>query len=208
MAKKTVIISDLTGKDVPDDEQVEVRVLEYPGLSQGVKLDASKAETDRLKLEAKPMALLELITSDGAVERIALDAELFARSIRGDADEVMAHAEGIYEQPAPTPTPEPTRRGRRPRGEGGAPRGEKIDYTSVEYAGRVKRGIVSDGEKQTVREHFDEVNRNLEAAGQRTLDLSDIAIVERYGLHELAEERGITPTARLGSRVVLARIRR
>jgi hypothetical protein len=197
MAKKVVIVSDLSGNEVPDDEQVEVRVLEFPELSQPVKLDASKTETDRLKLEGTQLALLELVTSDGQVERLAISADTLTRAVRGDIMEVMANAEGIYKpalQPEPQPE-EPKRRGRRPRGEA-APGGEKIDYTSVEYAGRVKRGIVSDGEKQTVREHFDEVNRNLEAAGQRTLDLSDIAIVERYSLHELAQERGITPTAK------------
>jgi len=194
MARKVVLISDLSGKDIPDDDQVELRVLEYPELSEPVKLDASRVETDRLKLEAKPMALLELVLADGSSERIAVDAALFAKSIRGDAAEVLSRAESLRVAP---PVPEAvTLRQRRARGSVAATRGDKIDYTSVEHAGSVKRGIVSDGEKQTVREHFDEVNANLAASGQRTLDLSDIAHVTKYGLEELAKERGITPEAK------------
>lgn len=194
MARKIVVVSDLSGQDVPEDAQAEIRVLSYPTLNMPVKLDASRTEVERLQLEGKPMALLELVTSDGT-EQVAIDAEVFAKSVRGDIDEVLAHAEGIHVAPT-QPAAEPARRSRRPRGEGSAPGKEKVDYTSVEFAGRVKRGIVSDGEKETVRNHFDEVNANLEAAGQRTLDLSDIAIVERYGLQDLAKERGITPTAK------------
>jgi hypothetical protein len=192
MARKVVLVSDFSGKEVPDDEQVEVRVLNYPSLSMPVKLDASKAEADRLKLEAKPMALLEFVTADGTVEQLAVDAQLFAKSIRGDADEVMSRADGLQL----APPVEPVGRTRRPRGSGAAARADRVDYSSVEYAGRVKRGLVSEGEKATVRAHFDAVNRNLEAAGQRTLDLSDIAIVEKYGLLDLAKERGVSPAAK------------
>jgi hypothetical protein len=198
MSTRLVIVSDLSGQEIADGDNVEVRVLELEGLSQPVKIDASTAEADRLSLEAKPLALLELVLPNGEVRRVAIEADQFKRSIRGDADEVLANAEGLSFTPQAPAAEEPKRRTRRPRGEGvpAASRGEKIDYTSVEYAGRVKRGQVSEGEKETVRNHFDEVNRNLEAAGQRTIDLSDIAMVEKYGLQELAKERGITPAAK------------
>lgn len=191
MAKKTVVVSDFSGKEVSDEDVVSVIVLEYPELSQSIRLDASQVEVDRLKVESAPMALLEVIKPDGTVERFAVAAQALAKSIKGDADEIMSRAEAY--SPMSQPEPEAPRRGRRPRGEG-APRPEKIDYTSVEHAGSVKRGLVSEGEKETVRTNFDEVNRNLEAAGQRQIDLSDIAMVEKYGLQELAKERGITPT--------------
>lgn len=197
MAQRTVYASDLTGKDIPDGERVEVRVLESPDLNMPVKLDASKTEADRLRVESTSLTLLELVMPDGETVRIAIPVEQFKKSIKGDADEVLANAEGLSFQ-SQQPEQEAPRRGRRPRGEGAAaPKTERVDYTSVEHAGSVKRGIVSDGEKQTVREHFDEVNRNLEAAGQRQIDLSDIAMVEKYGLQELAAERGITPAAKL-----------
>ena len=110
MARKVVFVSDLTGSEIPDDEQVEVRVLEYPDLSQPIKLDASTTEANRLKVESTPMALLELVSSDGT-ERIAISAEQFARAIKGDAAEVMANAEALTFPQQPESAPEPDQEG-------------------------------------------------------------------------------------------------
>jgi hypothetical protein len=195
MARRTITVSDLSGADIAEGQEAQIKVIEYPGLGRPVRLDASDDEVAQLKLGTKVLALLEISTSDGTTERVAVDVADLKRAVKGDVEEIIAHAEPAYVAPQ-TEAGAPRRRGRRPRGEGGAARGEKIDYSDVRFAGRVKRGIISDAEKQTVREHFDEVNEHLAAAGQRTLDLSNIEHVTKYGLEELAEERGITPTAK------------
>lgn len=191
MARRTVTISDLSGKDIEAGDEVQIRVISYPQLSEPVQIDASVAEADRLKLENKPLALLEIVTQDGT-EQVAVDAEVLAKTVKGDIYEILSQAARVVLVQAPASEPA---RQRRPRGSG-EPKPEKTDYTSVEFAGRVKRGLVSEGEKETVRTHFDEVQENLAAAGQRTLDLHDIAVVEKYGLQELAKERGIEPAAK------------
>lgn len=194
MAQRVVTVSDLSGSDIPQGEEAKINVLEYPELSQQVVVDASQTDVDRLKLEAQPFALVEIVNSDGSTERLALSVDSFKRNFKSDVDEVLAGAETLHKT---TPGAEVARRrGRRPRGEGAPVRGERIDYSDVRFAGRVKRGIVSDAEKQTVRDHFDEVNKNLAAAGQRTLELSNIEHVTKYGLEELAKGRGITPSAK------------
>ena len=195
MARRTITVSDLSGTDIDEGQEAQVKLIEYPGLERPVRLDASNDEVAQLKLGAKALVLLEIATSDGTTERLAIDIADLKRVIKGDADEVIAHAEPVHGAPLQAGMAEPRRRGRRPRGEGAAARGEKVDYSDVRFAGRVKRGIISDAEKQTVRGHFDEVNKNLAEAGQRTLDLSNIEHVTKYGLEELARERGITPTA-------------
>lgn len=121
MAQRTVYASDLTGKDIPDDERVELRVLELEGLSQPVRLDASKTETDRLRVESSSLALLELVMSDGETVRLAIPAEQFRKAIKGDADEVLANAEGLNFTP---PSEQPRRRGR-PRAAGDTAAGQK-----------------------------------------------------------------------------------
>jgi hypothetical protein len=68
-------------------------------------------------------------------------------------------------------------RPRRRRGEG-----ERIDYSSPEYAGNPHRGRVTEAEAAYVREHFDEVNARLSREGLRMLDPSDPKTKERYGL--------------------------
>lgn len=194
MAQRIVLISDLTGKEVPDGDQVIINVLEYPQLSEPVQLDASSVEADRLKLEGKPMALIEIVTGNNS-ERVAIDADQFAKAVKGDVYEVLSGAARIVVAQPASPSQDVPRQ-RRARGTGSAARGDKIDYSDPANAGRPKRGITSDAEKQTVRDHFDEVNQNLEAAGIRTLDLSDIATVEKYGLQELAKERKVEPIAK------------
>lgn len=183
MARKVVIVSDLSGQEVADDERVELRVLEYPELSQPVRLDASKAEVDRLKLEAKPFALLELVTSDGTVERIAIDAGELARNVPGDIHEVMATAEAVYQAPTQPEPAAPARRGRRPRGEGApASRGEKIDYTAPDRYGQLHRGRLNDAEIELVRDNPEQASRNREAQGHPPIDWDDAKEQARYSL--------------------------
>jgi hypothetical protein len=182
VAKKTITVSDMSGQDIPDDEQVELRVLELEGLSQPIRLDASKSEVDRLRLEAKPMALIELVMPDGTVERLLIDAAQFKQSIKGDADEVMARAEALTfasTQPGPEV---PRRRGRRPRTGGAtATRADRHDYTAEENFGLLHRGRVTEEEAAMVRGNLDKANANRASAGQRPIDPNDYQEKKRYG---------------------------
>lgn len=195
MAQRVVTVSDISGSDIPQGEEAKINVLEYPELSQQVMMDASQTEVDRLKLEAQPFTLVEIVNADGSTERLALSVDSFKKYFKDEVTEVLARAETRYKT-APPEVEAPRRRGRRPRGEGVPARSERPDYSDVRFAGRVKRGIISDAEKQTVCEHFDEVNEHLTAAGQRTLDLSNVEHVTKYGLEDLAKERGVTPTVK------------
>jgi hypothetical protein len=60
--------------------------------------------------------------------------------------------------------------------------GDKIDYSSPEYAGNPHRGRVTEAEAAYVREHFDKVNKRLSAEGKPMLDPSDEKTRKRYGL--------------------------
>src|SRR5262249_60904363 len=71
-------------------------------------------------------------------------------------------------------------------------------YASLDSAGRPHKGKVTDAEKQLVRENFDQVNERLAAEGQRTIDLDDAELVDRYGLADLAEKRGAGKGSRRG----------
>lgn len=182
MAKKTITLSDLSGQDVPEGDEVEVRVLELDGLSQPVRLDASKTEVDRLRVESTSLALIELVMPDGEIVRLALSADQFRKAIRGDADEVLANAEGLSFTPPQAESTAP-RRGRRPRGEGAAPSTAeaKLDYTAPENAGILHRGRVTETEAEWVRLNLDEANANRTRAGQPIIDPTDEKEKKRYG---------------------------
>ncbi len=183
MAQRVVTISDLSGQDVPDEDRVSIHVLEFPKLSQPVKLDASKTEADRLQVESTSLALLELVMPDGETVRLALPADQFRHAIRGDADEVMSRAEALTFVPTQPEAEPQRRRGRRPRSEGApaAASGPKLDYTAPENAGIMHRGRVTEAEAEWVRNNLDEANANRRNAGQPEIDPNDEKEKKRYG---------------------------
>ena len=86
----------------------------------------------------------------------------------------------------------PARRGSRVAA-GGPARSDRIDYASAAHAGKPHKGRITAGEKQLVRERFDEINERLAAEGIRTISLADREHLERYGLEDLARTRGTGP---------------
>ena len=60
--------------------------------------------------------------------------------------------------------------------------GDRIDYSSPEYAGNPHRGRVTEAEAAYVRDNFDAVNKRLSAEGKPMLDPSDPKTKKRYGL--------------------------
>jgi hypothetical protein len=60
--------------------------------------------------------------------------------------------------------------------------GERLDYTTLEHAGRPHRGRITEGEKETVRNNLDKINKRLRDEGQREIDPNDSTMKDRYGL--------------------------
>jgi hypothetical protein len=73
----------------------------------------------------------------------------------------------------------------------GGSRGDRLDYTAREHAGKPHKGKITDAEKQLVHDHLDEINERLAGQGLRTISLTDADHLERYGLHDLARERNM-----------------
>ncbi|HEY1619404.1 MAG TPA: hypothetical protein VGG25_17415, partial [Streptosporangiaceae bacterium] len=68
---------------------------------------------------------------------------------------------------------------------------DRLDYTTLEHAGKPHKGKITDTEKQLVHDHLDEINDRLAEQGLRTISLTEPEHVERYGLQELARERNV-----------------
>jgi hypothetical protein len=66
----------------------------------------------------------------------------------------------------------------------------KLDYSTLEHAGKPHRGKTTDAEKDTVRQNLAAINERLKADGMRTIDLADAEHVAWYGLEALAKETG------------------
>jgi hypothetical protein len=67
---------------------------------------------------------------------------------------------------------------------------DKLDYSTLEHAGKPHRGNTTDAEKETVRGNLAAIKERLMSDGIRTIDLDNAEHVTRYGLEALAKETG------------------
>jgi hypothetical protein len=168
MGKKTIHVSDFSGTVLQrDDEVVRVVVLEHPDLVAGpVQLDATPVEVESIDDAALDVAVVEIFDRHGGGEprRVVLTAgEFDALATDVPMAQLLKTAERVR----------PTRPARKTA--------ERIDYTTLEYAGTPHRGKITDEEARLVREHLDEVNKRLADAGLRQIDPTDPEHAARYG---------------------------
>jgi hypothetical protein len=107
MARKMVVVSDLSGKMATDEDTVTVRVLEHPELGgQPVELDVLASEVDSITEQAMDFALVEVRRPGQQPIRYALDAADFDKTADRPMAQVLQEAAVVRE------APEPRRRGR------------------------------------------------------------------------------------------------
>ncbi|MFI9162466.1 hypothetical protein [Kitasatospora aureofaciens] len=183
MGQKIIRFSDLTGTHVEnDDDLVRIVVRQHPDLEDGpVEIEALGGELTAVEELALDLVTIEL-HRPGAdePETVVLEAEAFDRLASATPmAEVLRGAKKVA-CPIPSQTAVP------------AGTKERVNYASLEHAGRPHKGRTTDAEKQLVRQHLDRINERLAAEGVRTIDLGNAEHVVRYGLEALARERGVT----------------
>lgn len=175
MGQKTVRFSDLSEKLITDDSAlVRIVVHEHPELDgQAVEIEADRDEVRAIEDAALQVAVVDLyVGGEAEPRRVILDAAVFDK---------LATARPMPELLIAAP---PAKRAPRSRAVAAAGN-ERVDYGTLEHAGKPHKGKTTDAEKQLVRENLDEINKRLAAEGLRTIDLSDAGHVERYGLEDL-----------------------
>ncbi len=178
MAQRMVRFSDLTNKIIEDDQVVRIVVEQHPALAGGpVEIEASLDEVEPIRKGALSLVSLKLYLGDGSEpEVITAEVEEFNNLASGlDMADVIRRAGPAY----------PPRRQTRP-----VPVVDKLDYSTLEHAGKPHRGKTTDAEKDTVRQNLAAINERLKADGMRIIDLADAEHVARYGLEALAKEAG------------------
>jgi hypothetical protein len=176
VAVKVVHVSDVSEKQGSEDELGTLEVLEHPEIGEAARLEIFPDEFQQLQTAERVVRLRwtppggrrsqELTVLQAAFDGLAQGADMKTIMLRA----ITAEHERRGRAPAP----------RRPR-RGGPARG-KVDYSSPEHAGEPHRGRITDAEKAYVREHLDEVNARLRAAGLREIDPNDATMRDRYGL--------------------------
>jgi len=177
VAERLVKFSDLTNTMIePGAPYARVVIERHSELPSGsrVSLDCLPSELKGIDDVEIDLVLLTIYEDGREPRKVALQREDFDALARGNDDMPTLIAAGMQDV-----KPEPARS--RARG-----RAERVDYSSVEHAGRPHRGVTTDAEKETVRANLDAVNERLAREGHRQIDLGDAELVERYGLADLA----------------------
>jgi hypothetical protein len=181
MGQKTVRFSDLSGQLIlEDDALARIVVHEHPELGDGpVEIEALTEEADAIEQAALRVAVVDIyVRDDIEPRRIILEADAFDKlATQNPMAELLISAR-------------PARRSSRTPANGSG-RGDRIDYGTLEHAGKPHKGKITEAEKQLVRDRFDEINARLAKQGIRTVSLTDPDHVERYGLDQLARERNL-----------------
>ena len=179
MGQKTVRFSDLSGQlTMHDDALARIVVHEHPELVDGpVEIEALTDEAEAIEQAALRVAVLDLyLPDDLEPRRIVMEADAFDKlATENPMDQLLIAAR-------------PVRRSPRTSVNGGS-RGDRLDYATLEHAGKPHKGKVTEAEKQLVRDHLDEINRRLAGQGLRTISLADPDHLERYDLHQPARDR-------------------
>jgi hypothetical protein len=180
MGQKTVRFSDLSGQLIMhDDALARIVVHEHPELGDvPVEIEALTEEAETIEDAALRVAVIDLyLPDDIEPRRIVMEADAFDKlATQSSMAELLTAAR-------------PVRRSTKASAGGGSR--DRLDYTTLEHAGKPHKGKITDTEKQLVHDHLDEINDRLAEQGLRTISLTDAEHVERYGLHALARERNM-----------------
>jgi hypothetical protein len=179
MGQKTVRFSDLSGQLIThDDALARIVVHEHPELVDGpVEIEALTDEAEAIEQAALRVAVIDLyLPDDFEPRRIVMEADSFDKlATENPMDQLLIAARPVRRSPRASVN--------------GSSRGDRVDYSTVEHAGKPHKGKVTDVEKQLVRDHLDEINQRLAGQGIRTISLTDPDHVERYGLRQSALDR-------------------
>lgn len=178
MAQRMVRFSDLSSKIIEnEDDLVRIVVEQHPALENGaVEIEATADEVKPIRQGALSIVSLKLYQGDGSEpEAITMKIEEFD-GLAGDMDmaDIIRRAEPAHP----------------PRRQATSPMTKRLDYSTLEHAGKPHRGKITDAEKETVRDNLDTINEQLKREGIRTIDLDNEDHVARYGLETLAKEAG------------------
>ncbi len=180
MVPRLVRFSDLTNRIIEDDAVVRIVVEQHPALENGpVEIEAAKDEIEPIRKGALSLVTLKFYGGDGSEpETVTMEVEEFNKLAGGvDMEDVIRGAGPAY----------PPRKQAR-----SAPASavDKLDYSTLEHAGKPHRGKTTDAEKGAVRDNLAVINERLKRDGIRTIDLNNAEHVTRYGLEVLAKETG------------------
>lgn len=168
-----MIVSDITGDDVPDDEHARIVITDHPNLrGAAVELDVAAAEASKFQTSKIDLVTMEIHEPNQPKRHVALEAAAFSALFAGvDLDALVERA-----RPIAASSTSAVRRRR-----SGSSRAQRVDYSAPDHAGSLHRGRITEAEAEYVRSNLDAVNERLRANGERVIDPAEAREKSRYG---------------------------
>jgi hypothetical protein len=176
MATKSIVVSDISGEELADDQHVRVLV-KHPDNPTVLELDISSAEADLLRNTALRLVEFEIFAPNEPRRTAYIETKTLDRLFKDvDFDAVLGGARKASGQGS---------RDGRPRGgpvRAPVSRNDRVDYTAGEHYGKLHRGRVTEEEAALVRANKAQASRNRQSQGHAAIDWNDEAEKRRYGL--------------------------
>ena len=176
MAVKVVHVSDLSGTQADEDAFARLIVHEHPNYQTPITLEVLPDEVGDLPDDEQYVSIELIQPGDRSGRRAIIALERFNKlASSGDMNTVLLNAVAETHQRRGGGQVVPNRgRGRSQK--------DRVNYATIEHAGRPHRGRITDAEKALVRSNLDRINTRLRSEGQREIDPNDETLKERYGL--------------------------
>lgn len=181
MARREIVVSDLTGNEIPDDRVARLTVSDHPVLgNRTVELDAAVEEVEGLESSRIQLVSVGIaLPGHSATRRVVMEVAAFDKLLSGrePSDVLLAARPGDGRSRSGEGRSSAARPARRSTSSG--QRG-RVDYTGRDRFGQLHRGRVTEEEAALVRADLDQANRNRAAAGQPSIDPEGEADKKRY----------------------------
>jgi hypothetical protein len=174
MAVKQVVVSDISGVELSDDDHARV-VVQHPDIAATLELDISADEAAKLTDSTLRLVAMTVYEPNRSPRSVQIETRVLDKLFAGvDFDRVLEGARRADLGAVP-PSQRPA------RVTGATSRAEKIDYTAGDRFGQLHRGRVTAEEAGLVREQRDQASANRQAQGHPPIDFDDPAERKRYG---------------------------
>jgi hypothetical protein len=177
MAVKQVVVSDISGVELDDDDHARV-VVQHPDIAGPLELDISTAEAAKLTETTLRLVALTVLEPNKPPRAVQMETKVLDRLFpEVDFDRVLEGARRADLAALP-----PSQRPGRSTVTSSRPTGAKADYTAPDRFGQLHRGRVTEEEARLVRDNRDQASANRQSQGHPPIDFADPAEVKRYGI--------------------------
>jgi len=179
MAVKQVVVSDISGDELADDDHARV-IVQHPDMAGPLELDVSLGEAAKLTETTLRLVAMTVLEPNRPPRTVQIETKVLDRLFPDvEFDRVLEGARRADLATVP-PSQRPARAAA--SASAGGSRTEKADYTAPDRFGQLHRGRVTEEEARLVREQPDKASTNRQSQGHPPIDFDDPAERKRYSL--------------------------